>query len=306
MKFFRVNFKENKKLALRERVFALPTVHFYTSSIGRINSFTISAKTPAGVGKQLAHEVDRYLGASGHLDFLKSLKGAGAHPAAALDTYKSLVAVVSALKNAPELLAEAASKDAAAVDAKREVLDSEPGRVADLGALFEWIDANGDGVVDADELAAVAAAVAPMTGEAGCEEDFVWRGLLDQAIAALTDGGGGGSGPPPPTTLDKEAFVRLMTTKQILELTTPKAEVLPSFAALDKNDDGVISREEFLEGMERVCTYLPKLVGDVSSCREWSSEMAVAFEALDRNKSGSLDYEEVVAMLSGTRQLPKA
>ena len=37
-----------------------------------------------------------------------------------------------------------------------------------------------------------------------------------------------------------------------------------------------------------------------------ADEMAVAFEALDRNKSGSLDYEEVVAMLSGTRQLPKA
>ena len=37
VRFFEVDFKESKALCLRERVFALPTVHFYSRSLGRVN-----------------------------------------------------------------------------------------------------------------------------------------------------------------------------------------------------------------------------------------------------------------------------
>ena len=45
--FFKVDFKANKRLALAERVWALPTVHFYVPNFGRVNRFTLSPSNAA-------------------------------------------------------------------------------------------------------------------------------------------------------------------------------------------------------------------------------------------------------------------
>ena len=52
--FYKVNFKENQRLAFRERVAALPTLHFYGPFASRrINRFTVK---PTTVAKQLRKE----------------------------------------------------------------------------------------------------------------------------------------------------------------------------------------------------------------------------------------------------------
>ena len=70
--FYKVNFKENKDLAYRERVVTLPIFHVYAPFASRrINRFGVK---PTTVAKQLRAELDRYLGESGHLVLLQSLR----------------------------------------------------------------------------------------------------------------------------------------------------------------------------------------------------------------------------------------
>ena len=43
---------------------------------------------------------------------------------------------------------------------------------------------------------------------------------------------------------------------------------------------------------------------DPRSGESWAEEAAIAFEAIDRDNSGELDYEEFVAVMSGMRTSP--
>ena len=57
--FFKVDFKANKDLCYKERVFALPTFHFYVPKVGRVNRFTATAGQLSGrLTGQLARFVD--------------------------------------------------------------------------------------------------------------------------------------------------------------------------------------------------------------------------------------------------------
>ena len=66
---------------------------------------------------------------------------------------------------------------------------------------------------------------------------------------------------------------------------------------MDVNGDGVVSREEVLGAMDSVVRYLPD--PDESAGRDWAQEVLVAFDVIDRDQSGTIDYEEFVAVLSG-------
>ena len=163
-------------------------------------------------------------------------------------------------------------------------------------------------MADADELAAVAAAVGSMVGsmsdggsseamgESGIHDFYVT--LLDHAQASIECAADPEACPdpedlvaeaarlpsPPAKRLDFASFVRLMTSKAVSEYKTPEKELLPAFEALDANGDGVITREEMLQAMEVVGRNLPNLPGE-----SFAQKAATAFDALDRDKSGALD-----------------
>lgn len=313
VRFFKVNFKENKALSLRERVFALPAVHFYTQTLGRVNRFTL---TRVSAAKRLRYELARYLGdeatgSDGHLSLLKSLR---TDPAAPLVRYTGLVSVLQALASADAYIADAKSTDGELLGS---TLEEDGRRVAELTSLFQWIDANSDGVIDADELAAVAKAVSVFSGDVDAgrssADDLheVYVMLLEKALSAVTEAGDAedeeedeapeavAMTPSPSLTLDE--FLRLMNSKAVAEFRVPEEELSRAFGALDDNSDGVISREELLSAMQSIVETMPPDPEARAAGRDWAADAAAAFDALDRDQSGTLDYEEFVAMLSGTR-----
>ena len=129
VRFFKVNFKENKQLALRERVFALPAVHFYTASLGRINRFTL---TPANVAKKLRAETDRYVGESGHLALLTSLNKKP-NVVSPLARFNLLAGFLKALTNAEAYLEKADNEDGAFL---AKMMDGDQRRLKELEDLF--------------------------------------------------------------------------------------------------------------------------------------------------------------------------
>lgn len=71
-----------------------------------------------------------------------------------------------------------------------------------------------------------------------------------------------------------------------------KKELQKIFQSLDKNGDGKLSRQELIEGYQAVYGGLA------------SAELAIAFEAIDIDKSGSIDYHEfLMAALSDKKVL---
>jgi len=306
VKFFEVNFKEHKSLCLRERVFALPAIHFYARDLGRINRFTLS---PTTASKKMRRELERYLGgtdaddASGHLALLKTLSQQ--QPETEKDTvvsplrrYKNLVGLLQALENAANYADVLQAKDGAYIS---DVLEEDERRINEYRSLFEWIDANSDGVIDADELAAVAAAVSPLSGDDGAVGDASFYGaLMEKALAREDDP----KVDAEPMQLEFASFLRLMSSKAVADFRNPENELQPAFSALDVDGDGLISREELTQALDMVCRTLPP--GHPCSADAGSTFVAdtiSVFDALDRDRSGSLDYEEFVAMLSDSRPL---
>jgi Ca2+-binding EF-hand superfamily protein len=275
IRFYQVNFKLNKQLALSERVVKLPTVHFYTSGFGRVNGLTL---TSPDAGRKLEAEVRRYVGdssAPGHLDLLHELRATALQP---LVRYVQLSDVMQALHKAAKYDEEAEDVS----DMVKTVVETAENE-AELDALFDALDVNHDGVLDAEEIAAVAAVVG------GGETSPVELLLAAGAPALDRDDS---------PALSREAFKRLMTTRAEVEFATPpEEELLAAFEALDLDGDGVITREEMQAAMARISgregTAFPQSVDDAPAI----------FDALDVDKSGSLDYEEFVAMMSGHRDL---
>jgi len=264
VRFFEVNFAKSKELSLSERVFKLPTIHFYTRALGRVNAFTL---TRAGGVKQLQSEVDRYQGESGHLQMLQSFRSTAMAP---MVRYVELVGVMKALaeettdgETEPN---ELISKAVGSAERKRQ-----------LDAVFEAIDANADGVLDADELEAVAEMVGPLLAVETPVRELLERiGPKDGAEEAREA----------PYALDRERFYELMTSKAARDFAAPEKELLPAFEAMDTNGDGVISREEMMQTMARISS-------------EDAEEMLSVFDVLDVDKDSTIDYEEFVAVMSG-------
>jgi len=271
VRFFEVNFKKETPLCLRERVFALPMVHFYTRDLGRVNAFTLPAK---GAKELLRDELDRYVGESDHLGLLQSLHTTAINP---MVQYVDLVSVIEGLSKSPTYASAAVS----ASDAAKTAV-STPERVRELKDLFALLDVNDDGVLDRDEIGKIAAALG---------------GGVSQATTLLQRIGSDGGDDTQSLTfpLTREAFIAVMTNKAATEFNRPQEELLPAFQALDIDGDGAITREEMRVAMERLSSQ------DHFAAGADLAEVAMAaFDALDVDKSNSLDYEEFVAMLSGT------
>lgn len=71
VRFFKVDFKENKQLFKHEKATVLPVVHFYSRSLGHVSlhQFTLVASRAAATFRD---EVTRYAGESGQLAMLES------------------------------------------------------------------------------------------------------------------------------------------------------------------------------------------------------------------------------------------
>ena len=302
VRFFEVDFKESKALCLKERVFALPAVHFYTRSLGRINRFTLS---PVNTASKMRREIDRYIGESQHLNKLKALESGCSSAISPLIRWNYLVGLLEALSNADTYMAALEEKDSSTLV---KLFESDETRLAELQATFDWIDANGDGQIDADELLAVASAVSRADLEGGADADEtsqsreLYGTMLEAALARAgmrTDEAAGAEEDETKQVslearpLDFATFVHLMTSKAVTEFRKPDTELLPAFAALDADNDGVITREEIVRAMRSVANALPGV-------SDFEAEAVAAFDALDRDQSGTLDYEEFVAMLSGS------
>jgi len=285
--FYKVNFKENQRLAFRERVAALPTLHFYGPFASRrINRFTVK---PTTVAKQLRKELDRYCGASGHLALLQSLSSKPA-PLSPLTRFSLLTGFLTAVMNVDEYMGGSTTTAKEMVQA----ISTDERRLGELEDLFNWVDANGDGYIEADELAAVAAAVGTFEDgpESGAPSESFFAGLLEHAQQIASKGSKRGSGAP--MALDFEAFLRIMTSKAVAEYKVPETELELAFVALDVDGDGEISKAEFLAAMESVRASL-------SSSGVWSfteQDMEDAFAAADRDHTGTIDYEEFVSVMS--------
>ena len=95
------------------------------------------------------------------------------------------------------------------------------------------VDANSDGVIDADELAAVAAAVNPLSGDDSTSKDASFYGaLMEKALARSDD-----SKADADTDLGQEAmqldfaaFLRLMSSKAVADFRNPESELKPAFS----------------------------------------------------------------------------
>uniref|UniRef100_A0A7S2GGQ6 Calmodulin n=1 Tax=Haptolina brevifila TaxID=156173 RepID=A0A7S2GGQ6_9EUKA len=276
VRFYEVNFKQNNALCLRERVFGLPSVFFYTRGLGRVNGFTVKSATAR---KQIRDEVERYVGETNHLGLLQSLRTTALSP---MVQYVDLVNVMQALTKAPAYAASAAAAPPAAVQAV-----STEARKRNLDSLFSMIDANDDGSLDEDEIRSIAAAVG--LGGTSSVTSLLQRinGPCEDEDALTFP-------------LSREDFIKLMTSKAAADFSSPQSELMPAFKGLDKDGDGVITREEVLVVIERLSTQDFYGGGEMEKT-ELEAAANTAFDALDVDKSESLDYAEFVAMLSGTR-----
>jgi len=287
--FFKVNFKECQDVAFRERVLALPTFHFYAPFASRrINRFLVKPNT---FGKQLRYELDRYVGDSGHLTLLQSLSDNPA-PLSPLTRFGLLSALLTALENVDDFLEEAAREEHFST-----IVGTDERRLAELENLFNWVDANSDGVINADELAAVAAAVGSLGVAGAAQSDGFFDGLLQHAQEAAYTQEATSEGEwvaAWPGTLDFPAFVRIMTSKTVTEWKVPECELKPVFSALDANQDGSISKEELMAAMQGVRANLAHTGAGAFTAKNVED----AFDAADRNKAGVLDYEGFVAVMS--------
>jgi len=286
--FYKVNFKESQEVAFRERVLALPTFHFYAPFASRrINRFVVKPNT---FGQQLRHELDRYVGDSGHLALLQSLSDNPA-PLSPLTRFGLLSALLTALENVDEFLEEAAREEQLTT-----IVGADERRLAELKDLFNWVDANSDGVINAEELAAVAAAVGSGVGGAAPSGGF-FDALLQHAQEAAYTQEAASVGEwvvARPGTLDFEAFVRIMTSKTVTEWKVPECELKPVFSTLDANQDGSISKEELMAAMHGVWANLAHTGAGAFTAKNVED----AFDAADRSKAGVIDYEGFVAVMS--------
>jgi len=286
---------------------------------------------PTTAAKRLNSELTRYLGpagagSEGHLALLRRLqKSVG--PTNPLVRFTGLVGLLQALVNADAYLVRAMSDASDGLYLTR-TLEGDERRLKELRDMFDWIDMNGDGVIDSSELATVAAAVGSLAPDGLGDFYEFYSALLQQAMSSVakyeiadedSDAAPDASAADntdvavaeeaaaavavaadgAPASLDFASFTRLMTSKAVSEFREPDAELKPAFAALDKDGNGEVDREELLAAMQCVCRNLP-FDAQRSACEaDFVEQVSEAFDALDVDGSGTLDYEEFVAVLSG-------
>ena len=304
--FYKVDFKANQALCFTERVFALPTFHFYVPEIGRVNRFTSG---PSTLKKRLTRELDRFLeppedGGISTLDRLQArplpIRSAARRPPPAARPdhratcrpqalrsrvvepvlrYNDLVGLLHGLADLKD--GEPLSEKSAGLI---RALETDQERRERLGALFELLDRDGSGQIDFTELAAAVdilrAAAAPGAADPS---------QLLERIAA--DAGGSEA-----VAIDRPTFERIMTQRTVAQFATPEDEFLAAFEGLDRDGDGSISKDELLTTVGRFYTAMGG--GDAAEGVEGlEALLGEAFDAFDTDQSGDMSYEEFVMMV---------
>ena len=197
--FFKVDFKANKDLCYAERVFALPTFHFYVPEIGRVNRFTATAGQLSGrLTGQLARFVDApEEGGPSTLQRLQAVRRAVVEPVV---MYKDMVGVLQGL---------ASPAPASALEKKTGVAQAlaSPARLERLESLFNRLDRDGNGVLDLGELAEAVAALSSASGGEGSPQEGGVTQLLERIA---TDAGGADA-----VAIDKATFVGSVTSREV-------------------------------------------------------------------------------------------
>ena len=315
VRFFECNFKEAGALCLSQKIMALPTIHFYMPEIGRVNRVSVDAKTAT---RKISAELDRFLGEDGQLDTLQNLQRGGRE---ALVRYTDVMRMLQAL--AAKRGEPPSAEEDKAFASRFEALANDEYWLRDLERLFNWLDADSSGDLSATEIQAAVNVLCAQSkrsppgsdadadvegsadGDEGddtpslaqmspCELDAPAIGQLIAAAQAKAEAPEGAE-----AVLDFGAFVRLMTSQAVAELSTPAGQGLlqQAFEALDTNGDGTVSLDEMLKAVGDVCLLLPA-EEQQRACVD-ASLVEEAFDAFDADESGAIDYEEFVAMVSG-------
>jgi len=309
VRFYQVNFKEHGALCLSQRVMGLPTIHFYMAGIGRVSRCVVDSRT---VQKKITDELSRFL-ESGHLETLQQLASSSKRGGReAVVRYTDVMSVLSALAAGRAVPTAEEDKVGAA---RYKALASDDTYMRDLERLFRWLDQDDSGELDASEIQAAVSLLSARAGrqseaegakddgestdgEASLAELSNLDGdeLLSRAAAASEDADASSETAP---SIDFAAFVRLMTSQAVAELSSaPGQERLQqAFASMDTDGNGEISMDEMLTAVSDVCMLLPNGASQ-AACGEPSRVME-AFDAFDTDASGAIDYEEFVAMVSG-------
>jgi len=286
VQFFSMNFKENRRACLAERIVMVPTIHFYLRGFGRVNRFVVSPNT---AGPAMRRQLARFLADENHMELLQQLEREGRN---AVVRYTELVRALNAMSSAPELLSEA---EVTEEDAKYQSMVSDERRLRDLELLFSWIDKDGSATIDADEIAAATAALRP--GSQSTEEEVAAsQALLDRIATASVGEAAPGLPATSGSSLDFASFVRVMTTYEVSNFASPN-ELLPAFTALDVDEGGTITVDELIGAVENVCKVMPS--PDMDGACDQTELLERTFDAFDLDGSGEIDYEEFVSMVSG-------
>lgn len=277
IEFFQVNFKENKNLCLRERVYALPAIHLYVPGVGRVGRFTCTA---GNVVPKLRRTLGRYTSQPERLPALLSLADVALQPVV---QYAQLVGVLQAMASY-----DGQAEDDPKAATLRESIEADEAYLADLQALFGMLDRNSDGNIDSAELEMAISALSVDGATDGAPSSL---SLAPTSTLSESQRKGFSSAADGAASLTFEAFVRLMISKSIADYSLADKELMPAFRALDVDGGGTITMEEMTSTMGSVCATYPEL------CRD-SELLPAAFEAFDLDDSGALDYEEFVSLAS--------
>ena len=318
-------FKEHGPLCLSQRVMCLPTIHFYMPGIGRVSRCVVDART---VNTKITDELKRFLD-GGKLKTLQKLQRGGRE---SIVRYTDVMGVLTALAAGRDVPSAEEDKVSAA---RYRALASDDAYMRDLERLFNWLDRDKNGELDADEVqAAISVLSARLAGGSAADGAGVGDASASAAassagassagassaaasaalFAELSDVRGGDllaraalATPTASTLQDSErgpnldfaGFVRLMTSQAVAEIASAEGQdrLAQAFKTMDTDGNGEISLEEMLSAVNDVCTLLPA-GGNQLACGEPSLVME-AFEAFDEDASGAIDYEEFVAMVSG-------
>ena len=294
--FFEVNLQRARPLFTAESIRVAPSVQIYCGDVGRVSGNGLSG---ARMASGLRAAIKRVIEPS-------NLAGALAAQPAALELplrYAGLIDALRALREAPSLMEP---RDPEAPAPAR--LSAE--RLAEVTALFRYLDVRGTGHLSARDLKRWAAALVEDGSEAASRLSTVAgvaveREPIERGVDAVTNRG---ASMEPETEFDLEdgfgeeeeafeyaavasgidldGFIDLMTCHDAVERSAkrpPGAGVRAAYAALDVEGTNAVPFDTFAEQLRALCR--------VKASADATAEVCELLEALDFERRSTLSKE---------------